>query len=91
MLIHRPITGQKVYDSGEEQDGILQLANRTNGYKATVESWAKLDFEVQPGEYSLNLDFITWIGTLHTRYDGWQADRLRFNLKGVFLEWFQLP
>ena len=91
MLIHRPITGQKVYDSGEEKDGVLQLANRTNGYKATVESWAKLDFEVQPGEYSLNLDFITWIGTLHTRYDGWQADRLRFNLKGVFLEWLQLP
>jgi hypothetical protein len=86
-LIHKPITGELVYDSGDEKGGVLRLANRSTGYVASVESWSQLDFEVNPGEYSLHVDFITWIGTKHTAFKGWESDRLTYILKGVYVEW----
>jgi len=87
VLIHKPIEGTQVYDSRYAQGDVLYLANRDKGYRASVDSWKQLDFTVKPGEYALHLDFLTWLGTQHSHYTGWESDRLAFKLKGVFVEW----
>lgn len=75
------------YDSANAGNGELRMSHKGQGYKASVESWPVFEFEIKPGEYSLNLHFITWLGTHHTQYTGWEADALRFNLDGLFVEW----
>jgi hypothetical protein len=77
---------QTFYNSKTEGGGVVCLINRPHDYRAALDSWPTVDFEVSEGTYLLQMDLKAEIHR-HAFFNGWKADGFVLQLSGVYVEW----